>query len=77
MTILPKFIIFDTNILNICNNSMETSKYFSVLFIKERISSLPETFYGETCNVSFSTANILRNMSHNGEPMLFTPAAAS
>lgn len=50
---------------------METSKYFSVLSIKERISSLPETFYGETCNVSFSTADILRNMSHNGEPMLF------
>ena len=44
---------------------------FSVQSIKEKIISLPDTFYGEACNISFSAADIIRNASRPDEPVLF------
>ena len=44
---------------------------FSVETIREMRSALPDTYYGQSCNISFNTAEILRFSKQFGEPMYF------
>ena len=50
---------------------MRQPKKFSAQSIKEQYSSLPDTYYGDECNVSFHAEQIIRFPNLVGEPMRF------
>ena len=57
--------------MNFCDITMRHLDKFSVETIKEKLSSLQDTYYGQNCNISFKAAEILRFSKHLGEPMYF------
>lgn len=50
---------------------MENPHVFSTHTIKEKAPSLPDTFYGEHCNVSLRSQSIPLKSAADGEPMRF------
>lgn len=44
---------------------------FSVQSIKQKVASLPDTYYGEECNVSLRSSSITKQSASDGEPMRF------
>ncbi len=54
---------------------MQTAHDFSVRAIREKTTSLPQTYTGKNCNVSMNTDDIIRTISANGEAMIFRDMA--
>lgn len=50
---------------------MKNPRIFSTHTIKEKAPSLPDTFYGEHCNVSLRSQSITMNSAADGEPLRF------
>lgn len=50
---------------------MGKPKNFSARSIRESVSSLPGTFYGDECNISFNSSDIIRRSVSAGEPVRF------
>lgn len=44
---------------------------FSAQSIKQKVASLPDTYYGEECNVSLRSSSITKQSASDGEPMRF------
>ena len=44
---------------------------FSAQSIKQKVASLPNTYYGEECNVSLRSSSITKQSASDGEPMRF------
>ena len=44
---------------------------FSAQSIKQKVTSLPDTYYGEECNVSLRSSSITKQSASDGEPMRF------
>lgn len=44
---------------------------FSAQSIKQNVASLPDTYYGEECNVSLKSSSITINSASDGEPLRF------
>lgn len=54
---------------------MQNAHDFSVRAIRENIASSPLTFTGKNCSVSMNTGDIIKTVSENGAPMLFSDMA--
>ena len=50
---------------------MKYPQEFSVKSIKEKAASLPDTFYGEECNISLKSQHITLQSAADGEPLRF------
>ncbi len=46
-------------------------KEFSAQSIRRRVFSLPDTYYGEECNISLQSSSITRRSASDGEPLRF------
>ena len=50
---------------------MQHPQEFSTLSIKQKAASLPDTYYGEGCNVSLKSSSITIKSAVDGEPLRF------
>lgn len=50
---------------------MKKTQEFSTRSIKEKVKNLPDTFYGDECNISFHAERIFRISFNSGEPVRF------
>lgn len=50
---------------------MQQPQEFSAQSIKQKVASLPDTYYGEECNVSLKSNRITMKSSVDGEPLRF------
>lgn len=50
---------------------MQYTQEFSAQSIKQKADSLPDTYYGEECNVSLKSDSITIQSSNHGEPLKF------
>lgn len=50
---------------------MKHPREFSVKSIREKAASLPDTYYGEECNISFKSQHVTLLSTADGEPMRF------
>lgn len=51
--------------------TMQRPQEFSAQTIKQKAASLPDTYYGEECNVSLRSSHITRQSTSDGEPLRF------
>ena len=64
-----KYICHLNNIL--FNTIMQQPREFSAQSIRQKAVSLPDTYYGEECNVSLKSSSITKQSAPDGEPMRF------
>ncbi|MDO5443270.1 MAG: hypothetical protein Q4G10_06325, partial [Bacteroidia bacterium] len=50
---------------------MKNPREFSTQSIKEKAASLPDTFYGEECNISLKSQHVTLRSAADGEPLRF------